>query len=93
MVIALTLANTIFLNVAQQQIGAVLPGTSPDLIKSAISGTNSAFLRALDPDTQAQVLHAIVGAIGKTYALVITSGALGLVLSICMKWEAIALVI
>lgn len=93
MVIALTLSNTIFLNVAQQQIAAVLPGTSPDLIKSAISGTSSAFLRTLDPDKQAQVLHAIVGAISKTYALVISSGALGLVLSIFMKWEAIVLVI
>lgn len=93
MVIALTLANTIFLNVAQQQIGAVLPGTSPEVIKSAISGTSSEFLRTLDPDRQAQVLHAVVGAIGRTYTLVITSGALGLILSICMKWEAVLLVL
>lgn len=93
MVIALTLSNTIFLNVAQQKIGAVLPGASPELIQSAISGTSSAFLRTLDPDTQAQVLHAIVGALSKTYALVITSGAVGLVLSIFMKWESVVLVV
>lgn len=93
MVIALTLSNTIFLNVAQQKIGAVLPGTSPELIKSAISGTSSVFLRTLDPDTQAQVLHAIVGALSKTYALVITSGAVGLVLSMFMKWESVVLVV
>lgn len=93
MVIALTLSNTVFLNVAQQQIGAVLPGTSPELIKSAVSGTSSTFLRTLDPVKQAQVLHAIVGAISKTYALVITSGALGLVLSIFMKWEAVVLIL
>lgn len=93
MVIALTLSNTIFLNVAQQKIGAVLPGTSPELIKSAISGTSSAFLRTLDPDKQAQVLHAIVGALSKTYTLVMTSGAVGLVLSMLMKWESVVLVV
>ncbi|KAL8916099.1 MAG: hypothetical protein Q9172_006453 [Xanthocarpia lactea] len=93
LVIALTLANTIFLNVAAQQIADVLPQADPDAIKAAISGAGSAFLRTLSEQTQQQVLHGIVIAISKTYILCITSGALSLVLALGMKWERAILVL
>ncbi|KAL8989002.1 MAG: hypothetical protein Q9177_002018 [Variospora cf. flavescens] len=41
LVIALTLANTIFLDVAAQQVADVLPQADPDAIKAAISGAGS----------------------------------------------------
>lgn len=92
LVIALTIANTIFLNVAQRQISHVLPGADPNAIKSAISGSGSAFLRTLSKESQQQVLHGIVVAISRTYIPCITSGALGFVLALGMKWERVFLV-
>ncbi len=93
LVISLTLANTVFLNVAQNSIGAVLPGADPAAIKSAISGTGSAFLKTLSAEKQQQVLHAVIDAISKTYILCIAAGALGLVLSFAMKWERVILIL
>lgn len=92
LVIALTLANTIFLNDAQKQIANVLPSASSDQIKSAISGSGSPFLQSLNQDLQAQVLHGIVVAMSKTYILCITSGSLILVLAFGLKWERVFLV-
>lgn len=81
LVIALALANTIFLNVAQQQIAHVLPTADANDILAVISGTSSGFLKALSPGLQRQVLHAVVKAIDKTYILCITGGAMELVLA------------
>ncbi|ERF73026.1 hypothetical protein EPUS_07120 [Endocarpon pusillum Z07020] len=92
LVIALTLANTIFLNDAQIQIANILPNASPDEIDSAISASRSAFLQSLSRDVQQQILHAIVVSISKTYILCMTSGALILVLAFGLKWERVFLV-
>ena len=92
LVLALTLANTIFLNVAQRQIADALPGADPATVKSAVSGAGSAFLQTLSRESQQRVLHAIVVAISKAYVLCITSGALGVILAVGMKWERAILV-
>ena len=92
LVLALTLANTIFLNIAQRQIADALLGADPATVKSAVSGAGSAFLQTLSKDAQERVLHAIVVAISKAYILCITSGALGVVLALGMKWEKAILV-
>ncbi|MCJ1405451.1 hypothetical protein MMC11_008679 [Xylographa trunciseda] len=91
LVIVLTLANTIFLNVAQENIAAVLPTADSATIQLALSGTASSFLQTLSPAVQAQVLHAIISAISKTYILAIAGGALGLVCALAMKWERLVL--
>ena len=93
LVIALTLANTIFLNVAQSQISRVLPGADSTTVKAAISGAGSTFLKTLSKDVQRQVLHGIVVAISKSYILCLAAGALGLVLAMGMKWERAILVL
>ena len=90
--IALTLANTIFLNDAQKQIASILPEASSDQIKSAISGRGSPFTRSLSEELQRQTLQGVVVAISKTYLLCITAGSLVLLLAFGLKWERVFLV-
>lgn len=85
--IALTIANSIFLNKAEKSLTAILPGTSRGQIDRAIAGAGSAFVADLDSDLQQRVLGAIVDAISPVYSLCIVAGAVVLVMSMFMKRE------
>lgn len=85
--IALAIANSIFLNGSKEKIGAILPNTTPDQIQSAIAGAGSKFVESLPVELQARVLRAIVDSQSETYILVITAGAMVLLLSLFMKRE------
>ncbi|KAL3417604.1 MFS drug efflux [Phlyctema vagabunda] len=85
--IALAIANALFLNGSQDKIAAILPGTPRREIQEAISGAGSSFVRTLPEDIQRRVLVAIVDSMSDTYILVITAGALVLVLSAFLKRE------
>jgi hypothetical protein len=89
--LSLTLANTIFLNLAQKYVRDVLPNADPNTIKAAISGTVSTFLQTLSPEVQKQVVHAVISAINKTYVVVIACGSVELLLSFGLKWERVFL--
>ena len=85
--IALAIANSVFLNGSQDKIAALLPQVPLSDIQAAIAGAGSDFVDSLSPELQAGVLHAIVDSMSKTYILVITAGAVVLVLSAAMKRE------
>jgi hypothetical protein len=89
--IALAIANSIFLNGAQDNIEKVLPGVPVETIQAAIAGAGSDFVKSLSDTLRVEVLKAIVDAMSKTYILVITAGALVLVLSAGMKREKLFL--
>ncbi|KAF2848079.1 MFS general substrate transporter [Plenodomus tracheiphilus IPT5] len=91
MVVGLTVANVIFLNLAQTYIQNVLPNADPDQIKSAISGTGSAFIGSLTVEDQARVLHAITDAISKPYLFLAVVAAIQFILSLFLKWERVFL--
>ncbi|KAG6364176.1 hypothetical protein INS49_005774 [Diaporthe citri] len=84
---ALAIADAVFLNEAETKVQQLLPGLSASGIQAAISGVTSGFARNLSSDVRAKVVDAIVASIGKTYVLVMTSGALVAVLSLAMKRE------
>ncbi|OCK76856.1 MFS general substrate transporter [Lepidopterella palustris CBS 459.81] len=83
----LALANSILLNDSQSKIQSILPYLSVDEIHQAILGTRSDIVKSLDSDLQSRVLAAIVGAIGKTYILVLVGGAIAAILSLAMRRE------
>lgn len=91
--VALTVANTVFLNVAIKQVSLVLPLADPATVKSAISGTGTAFVRSLAPDVQLMVFKAVVYSISRTYIFCIAAGALMIILSAGMRWEKVFLVL
>ncbi|KAI9650914.1 hypothetical protein NHQ30_000949 [Ciborinia camelliae] len=85
--IALAIANSVFLNGSQEKIHALLPDLPLAVIQQAIAGAGSEFVRGLTEAQQVLVIGAIVESMGKTYAMVITAGAMALVLSLGMKRE------
>jgi MFS family permease len=85
--ISLAIANSVFLNKSQTSIQAILPDVPLAEIQAAIAGAGSSFVASLSAATKIEVLEAIVSAMSKTYILVITAGAMVLVLSFAMKRE------
>ena len=61
--ISLSIANAVFLNLAQNSITSLLPDVPKSTVQGAISGVTSSFLTTLDKDMQAAVLQAIIHAI------------------------------
>lgn len=85
--ISIAIANAVFLNRAESGIEALLPNVPVSDIQAAIAGVGSAFVKSLPGDLQTEVLDVIVHSISRTYILVISSGALAIVLSLGMKRE------
>ena len=83
--ISLCIGNTVFLNLAQNSIAALLPTVPLATVQGTISGVGSTFLTTLSPMMQVQVLQAIVDAIRTVFILGITAGCLAVVLSIFMN--------
>ena len=85
--LALAISNSIFLNRAESGIRKILPLVPEGQVRAAIAGSSADFVESLDPDVRQQVIEAIVDAVGRTYILLITAGALVTVLSLIMKRE------
>ncbi|KAI9782502.1 MAG: hypothetical protein M1839_004988 [Geoglossum umbratile] len=89
--ISLAIGNTVFLNDAARKIAVILPNAAVADVKAAIAGVGSSFFKTLTPDVRQSVLHAIVKAMDNVYILVITAGALTVVLAATMKREVLFL--
>ena len=89
--LALSIANSIFINRAISGISKALPGVPLTTVQSAISGAGGGFLSSLSEADRTNTLEAIVTATSDTYAMVIAGGALSLVLAAFMKREKLFL--
>lgn len=85
--IALAIASSVFLNGSQEKIQAILLSLPAAEIQQAIAGAGSEFVRNLTREQHEGVIGAIVESMGRTYAMVVTAGALVVVLSLGMKRE------
>ena len=85
--ISLAIANSVFLNQSTDKISRLLPDLPLDTVRGAILGGASAFYRGLPDALKAEVLDVVVESISKVYILVITAGAMAVVLSLFMKRE------
>ncbi|KAE8141611.1 MFS general substrate transporter [Aspergillus pseudotamarii] len=82
--IALSIANAIFLNLADNRIRHDFPDLDKTGIQSLTSGSGSTLLKTLTPDQQQQVLAAIVFAISRVFITSIASGCFCLIVSLFM---------
>ncbi len=85
--IAISVANSLFLNEAEKGIAKVLPNLPREPIQASIAGVGSKFVKSLPLDLQDQVLQAIVRGLNKTYILIIAAGAFTVVASVFLKRE------
>lgn len=89
--ISLAIANAVFLNLAQNSITKLLPGTPKTAVQGMISGAGGKFLSTLQPSQQLAITAVLVNALRKTFILGIASGCLAVVLSIFMSREPVDL--
>ena len=91
--IALTVGNTIYQNVAYNRLLPILSpaGYSDEDVTAAIAGARSAVLQSAPEDAKSAALDVLVEAIDDAYILIIVSGALMLICSLLMRREKISM--
>ena len=89
--LALAMANSIFLNLAENSISHILPMASKAEVQSAISGVGSSLIDNLDANTRQEILEAIINALRKGFTLGIAAGALSIALAVFMDRDKIVL--
>jgi hypothetical protein len=85
--LALSISNSIFLNLATNRIAVILPDEPRERVQATISGFNGALVESLPDDVRDRVLEAIAWAVSNTYIMVVTAGCVVTVLSLFMKRE------
>lgn len=92
-VISLTIAGSVFQNLAFRYLSAALRpyGFPLSDIRNALAGSQSAVFATADPTLRAAAISAIVRAISNVYILVITAGAVTILTSLLMKREKLFL--
>lgn len=83
--IMLSIAYSVFINTATNDISALLPTAPISEVQAAIAGVGSQFFDSLDPTTRNEVLEIIVNSINDSYILVMVAGALTVVTSVFME--------
>ncbi|EKG18978.1 Major facilitator superfamily [Macrophomina phaseolina MS6] len=91
--IALTICNTVFQNVAYDKLLAILipAGYSEVDVTAAIAGARSVVLQSAPPDVRSAALDVLVEAIDDAYTLIIVSGGLLIICALLMKREKITM--
>ena len=92
-VLALTIAGSVFQNVAIQKLTAALAGQgyTLDQIKSAVAGTQSVIFQQGSPAVRKLALNALIKAMDQVFAMIIAAGALSIITGLLMKKEKVLL--
>ncbi|KAI4150855.1 MAG: hypothetical protein LQ340_003854 [Diploschistes diacapsis] len=85
--VGFSVAYSIFLNTATNQIAALLPQAPKAAIQSAIVGVESNVFANVDANTKLQVLQAVANSINNVWIQVLAGGALSFVFALFMKRE------
>ncbi|RAH71715.1 putative MFS drug efflux transporter [Aspergillus aculeatinus CBS 121060] len=87
--IAVSIGNSMFLNLAQNRIQALFPSMNHTQIQSLTSGIGSSLLESMDESEQQQVLGAIVRAISRVFIESLVAGCFCFVLTLFMERKKI----
>ena len=92
-VLALTIAGSIFQNVAINRLTTALAGRgySFDDIKGAVAGTQSIIFRQGSPEVKELALKALIDAMDNVFVMIIAGGAVTTVAGLLMKREKVLL--
>ena len=91
--ISLAIANSIFLNKAQNRIRAFFPDVPLSNIQGAIAGVGSKFVATLPTEMRYLVLKAIVQSISMAYILGISASVFLILLSLGIRREQLFLIV
>lgn len=80
--LGLSIAGSVFINQAVNNLAALLPGVSRADLQLAISGTSSSYFQSLAPAQRDAAVDIIVGALTHTFVLIYVGGAVCLLVSV-----------
>jgi hypothetical protein len=84
--VSLCISGSVFLNVAQKTVAALLPsGTPLQMVRAIIQGTDKTLLLAQTIQVQQEILVAVVNAIKNTYIVSLLGAALTVVATLLLK--------
>ena len=89
--LSFSIAYSIFLNTATNQIGAILPTASTPAVQAAIAGVSSQTFGSLPPATKLQVLQAVTNSISHVYDQVLAGAVFSAILALFMNRERLFL--
>lgn len=81
-VISLAIAGAIFQNRAVSNVVSILPGVNTSSLRSAITGSDSAYFASLHLAERKSVVDGIVKALDDVYIVVIIAGATVVLISV-----------
>ncbi|PWY73025.1 MFS drug efflux transporter [Aspergillus heteromorphus CBS 117.55] len=83
--LALSIAGTVYLNLAIDNFQDLLPGTSKTQIQGALQGLSGSFLDSLSAEQKSKALVIMVNSLSKVYVPVYAGSALGIVAAIFLS--------
>lgn len=89
--VAFSVANSVFLNRASDQIAHVLPARSRTEVQTAVSGVGAQVFAGLPDEVKTAVLAAVSNAISKVYDQVLAAGFVSFVIAVFMKRDRVFL--
>ncbi|CAK7235854.1 hypothetical protein SCUCBS95973_009408 [Sporothrix curviconia] len=91
-VVCLVVAGQVFQSVATNRLRQVLAGLgfSDADIQSAVAGTRSVIFETLKGDLRMRAIRAVTQAVQATYAVVLSAGAVLIVVAMCMRREKLS---
>ena len=90
-VVLLSIAGTVYNNIALAKVRAVLSTASPTELQLIIAGTSNSVFQALTDDLREKVIVQITSAMSDVWAVIMAFGALSFVLSLSLGVTTIAL--
>ena len=87
--IALTIANSIFINRAANGLQSIFPGLSRSEVQAAISGVGADVFNHLPESKKVEVLNVVLGAIRDVWTQALASAAFALLWSLFIRREKI----
>jgi riboflavin transporter FmnP len=84
--VALCVSGSVFLNVAQKSVAAILPlGTPLETVRAVIQGTDKQMLFSQTGEVQQKIMALVVDAINNTYIVSLLGAALTIVATLLLK--------
>ena len=84
-ILVLSLAGTIFQNIASEQISQILPNAPADEIVQLTAGTHSAIFKSLSSEVQFQVVEQVTLAIRNVFLVMVAGSALAFIGSLFLS--------
>ena len=88
--LSISIGSSILLNQATEKIEVILPTVPRSTVQASIAGAGASLLNQVSNNQRTRVLISVATTLGNVFYMVVTAGALAIVLSLFMKRERLS---